>query len=141
MRSPLRPPPRTIERWITALRALRWLDAFAAWLVIWGALTITVSTAQLGALAVLAAVIVALGVLIRPLRTRWRPVTGAVALVMSGSLAPGDRAWYVSPGHAERVLVTARHWTRIVIVRLGDEGSEGLSVRRTRVLLVPADSV
>jgi len=47
-------------------------------------------------------------------------VRGAVALVLSARLSPGDQAWYVRPGHAERVLVTAR--------------------RRTRVLLVPADS-
>jgi len=43
----------------------------------------------------------------------------------------------VRPGLAERVLVTARHGTRVVIVPLNDEGAEGLSVRRTRVLLVP----
>ena len=48
-------------------------------------------------------------------------------------------ATYVRPGRAERVLITARRRTRIVIVRLNDEGAEGLSVRRTRVLLVPAD--
>ena len=46
---------------------------------------------------------------------------------------------HVRVQHAERVLVTARHRTRVVIVRLADEGSEGLGVRRTRVLLVPAD--
>jgi hypothetical protein len=45
----------------------------------------------------------------------------------------------VRPGRAERVLITARRRARIVIVRLNDEGAEGLSVRRTRVLLVPAD--
>jgi hypothetical protein len=38
------------------------------------------------------------------------------------------------PGYAERVVVTARRRTRVVIVRLNDEGAEGLSVRRTRVL-------
>jgi hypothetical protein len=46
----------------------------------------------------------------------------------------------VRPDHAERVLVTARYRTRVVIARLNDAGAEGLSVRRTRVLLVPADS-
>ena len=44
------------------------------------------------------------------------------------------------PGEAERVLVTALHGTRVVIARLDGSGAEGLSVRRTRVLLVPADS-
>jgi len=53
-------------------------------------------------------------------------------------LSPGDQAWYVRPGHAERVLVTARRRTRVVIARLNDAAEE-LSVRRTRVLLVPAD--
>jgi len=47
----------------------------------------------------------------------------------------------VRPGGAERVLVTARHRTRVVIARLDGSGAEGLSVRRTRVLLVPADAV
>jgi len=59
--------------------------------------------------------------------------------VISASGSQGDQASYVRPGHAERVLVTARGGTRVVIV-LNDEGAEGLSVRRTRVLLVPADS-
>ena len=55
-------------------------------------------------------------------------------------LSPGDQVWYVRPGAAERVLVTALHRTRVVIARLDGSGAEGLSVRRTRVLLVPADS-
>jgi hypothetical protein len=67
---------------------------------------------------------------------RWRPIAGPVALALSAGLAPGDHAWYVRAGTAERVLVTGRHPTRIVIVRLNDESAEGLSVRRTRVLLV-----
>jgi len=90
-------------------------------------------------LAVAAALIVGVGALIRPLRARWRPASGTVALVLSARLSAGDHAWYVRPGRAERVLITARRRTRIVIVRLNDEGAEGLSVRRTRVLLVPAD--
>ena len=131
--------PAAVERWIAAVRALRWLDMLAAWVVIWGVGAIALPSASRGSPAVLAAVIVALGGLVRPLRARWRPVSGAVALMMSARLGPGDHAWYVRPGHAERVLVTARHRARIVIVRLGDEASEGLGVRRTRVLLVPAD--
>ena len=91
-------------------------------------------------LSVVAALVVALAGLVRPLRARWRPVSGAVALATSARLAPGDHAWYVRPGFAERVLVTARHRTHIVIVRLADESAEGLRVRRTRVLLVRADS-
>src|SRR6266850_5411980 len=140
MRSPLRPLPTAVSRWASAARVLRWLDAIAAWLVIWAGAAIALSRASPALLAVLAALISALGALVRPLRARWRPVSGAVALTLSARLSPGDQAWYVRPGHAERVLVTARRRTRVVIARIDDEGAEGLSVRRTRVLLVPADS-
>jgi len=140
MRSPLRPLPAAVVRWTAAARALRWLDALAAWLVIWGGAAIAAPSTSRVPLAVLAALVAALGVLVRPLRVRWRPVSGVVALVLSARLSPGDHAWYVRPGHAERVLVTARHRTRVVIARLNDESAEGLSVRRTRVMLVPADS-
>jgi len=140
MRSPLRPLPAAVERWIAAVRALRWLDALAACLVVWGVAAIAAPRASRGALAMLGVLVVVLGALVRPLRTRWRPLSGAVALALSAQLGPGDHAWYVRPGGAERVLVTARHGTRVVIVRLGDESSEGLGVRRTRVVLVRADS-
>src|SRR2546428_639179 len=92
-------------------------------------------------LALLAVLVIALGALARPLRARWRPVSGVVGLAVSRRLSPGDPAWYVRPGDAERVLVTALHRTRVVIARLDESGAEGLSVRRTRVLLVPADTV
>ena len=139
MRSPLRPVPAAVERWIVAARVLRWLDALAAWLAVWAVAAMVSPTAARPRLAVLAALVVAVGALIRPLRVRWRPGSGAVALVLSARLSAGDHAWYVGPGHAERVLITARRRTRIVIVRLSDEGAEGLSVRRPRVLLVPTD--
>lgn len=132
--------PAAIERWITALRVLRWLDALTAGLAVWGALALGFPSAPGMRLAALAVLITALTALVRPLRARWRPVSGVVSHVLSARLSPGDQAWYVRAGHAERVLVTARRRTRVVIVPLGDERSEGLSVRRTRVLLVPADS-
>ena len=140
MRSPLRPLPAAVVRWTAAVRVLRWLDALAAWLAICGGAAIAFPTASREQLAILAALFAVLSALVRPLRARWRPVSGAVAVVLSARLSPGDQAWYVSPGHAERVLVTARHRTRVVIARLNDAGAEGLSVRRTRVLLLPADS-
>ena len=140
MRSPLRPLPAAVTRWTAAARVLGWLDALAAYLAIWSGAAVALPSASRASLAVLAALVAALGALLRPLRVRWRPVRGAVALVLSARLSPGDQAWYVRPGHAERVLVTARRRTRVVIARLNDEGAEGLSVRRTRVLLVPADS-
>jgi hypothetical protein len=139
MRSPLRPLPATVERWIATARVLRWLDAFAGWLAVWGVAAMVFPIAAHASLAVLAALVTALGAFVRAVRVRWRPVSGAVTLVLSGRLSAGDQAWYVGPGHAERVLVTARHRTRVVIVRLNDESAEGFSVRRTRVLLVPAD--
>ena len=140
MRSPLRPLPAAVTRWTAAARVLGWLDALAAYLAIWGGAAVAFPSASRASLAVLAAAVTALGALLRPLRVRWRPVRGAVALVLSARLSPGDHAWFVRPGHAERVLVTARRRTRVVIARLNEEGAEGLSVRRTRVLLVPADS-
>jgi len=140
MRSPLLLMPAAITRWTATARVLGWLDALAAYLAIWGGAAVALPSASRASLAVLAALVAALGALLRPLRVRWRPVRGAVALVLSARLSPGDQAWYVRPGHAERVLVTARRRTRVVIARLNDEGAEGLSVRRTRVLLIPADS-
>ena len=122
------------------MRVLRWFDALAAGLIAWGALALAVPGAPRLPLAALACLVVGLGALLRSLRARWRPLSGIVAHVMSARLSPGDQAWYVRPGHAERVLVTARHRTRVVIVHLNDESAEGVSVRRTRVVLLPADS-
>jgi hypothetical protein len=139
MRSPLRPVPAAVERWIVAARALRWLDTLVAWLALWAVAAMAFPEGARSRLAVAAAFVVGIGALIRPLRTRWRPASGPVALALSGRLSAGDHAWYVRPGRAERVLITARRRARIVIVRLNDESAEGLSVRRTRVLLVPAD--
>jgi hypothetical protein len=140
MRSPLKPLPVAAVRWAGTARALRWLDAFVALIAVWagGALALPDTLGEF--LAILAAVVVALASLVRPLRARWRPMSGVVGLVVSARLSPGDQAWYVRPGWAERVLVTAVHGTRVVIARLDESGAEGLSVRRTRVLLVPADS-
>jgi hypothetical protein len=40
---------------------------------------------------------------------------------------------------ADLVLVTARHGARLVIARPNFAEDEGLAVRRTRVLVLPAD--
>jgi hypothetical protein len=141
MRSPLRPLPRAVARWTVAARLLRWLDALIAWLVVCAAAVTVLPDARRASVAVLAALVVTLGALVLPLRARWRPVSGPVGLAVSARVAPGTPAWYVRPGDAERVLVTGRHRTRVVIARLDGSGAEGLSVRRTRVLLVPADAV
>src|SRR6266581_8224823 len=121
MRGPLKPLPAAVARWTVTALAL--------------------PSASRESLALLAVLVVALGALARPLRARWRPISGGVGLAVSRRLSPGDPAWYVRPGDAERVLVTALHRTRVVIARLDESGAEGLSVRRTRVLLVPADTV
>src|SRR5213592_1280506 len=125
MRSPLRPLPAAVTRWIATARVLGWLDALAAYLAIWVGAAVVFPSASGASLAVLAALVAALGALLRPLRVRWRPVRGAVALVLSARLTPGDQAWYVRPGHDERVLVTARRRTRVVAL-LGLEGWRGV---------------
>lgn len=132
----MRPLPRAVERWTSVVLPLRWVDALIAWLVVWALARIALPQVENAAAAVGATVVIVLVALLGPIRVRWRPVTGVVALALSARLSPGDHAWYVRSGAAERVLVTGRHPTRIVIVRLNDESAEGLSVRRTRVLLV-----
>ena len=141
MRSPLKPLPAAVARWTVTARILRWLDALVAWLGVWAGAAMALPSASREPLALLAALVVTLGALALPLRARWRPVSGGVGLAVSRRLSPGDQVWYVRPGAAERVLVTALHRTRVVIARLDGSGAEGLSVRRTRVLLVPADTV
>ena len=141
MRSPLKPLPAAVASWIVTARVLRWLDALVAWLGVWGGAALALPSASRESLALIAVLVVALGALALPLRARWRPVSGVVGLAVSRRLSAGDQAWYVRPGAAERVLVTALHPTRVVIARFDESGAEGPSVRRTRVLLVPADTV
>jgi len=62
-----------------------------------------------------------------------------VGLAVSRGLRAGDRAWYVRSGEADLVLVTARHGARVVIARPDLADGEDLNVRRTRVLLLPAE--
>jgi hypothetical protein len=59
---------------------------------------------------------------------------------VSRGLRPGARAWYVRAGDADVVLVTARRGLRLVIARPDLVSAEGISVRRTRVLLLPAEA-
>ena len=75
--------------------------------------------------------------LVPRLRRAWRPVSAMATLLVSGSLRPGDRAWFVHGRDADLVLVTARHGLRIVVAKPDHEAAEGMSVRRTRVLLLP----
>ena len=118
------------------MRWLRRLDAVFAWLCLLGALAPGLGEAGAAALAF---ALLWLGLAMRPLRAWWRPISGATGLALSRRLRPGDRAWYVRAGEADLVVVTARAGARVVIARPDLSEAEGLSVRRTRVLLLPAD--
>src|SRR5213592_4287363 len=92
MRSPLRPLPAAVTRWIATARVLGWLDALAAYLAIWVGAAVVFPSASGASLAVLAVLVAALGALLRPLRVRWRPVRGAVALALTAAGARRRRA-------------------------------------------------
>lgn len=139
MTTPIRPVPEEAERWISRARWLRRVDAGVAWIGLWGALVSVAGPARAKQAAVLSLVLLALGFVSQPLRVLWRPVSGCVGLAVSRRLRPGDRAWYVRSGRADLVLVTARHGSRMVIATSDLDVDEVLSVRRTRVLLLPAD--
>ncbi len=136
MRATPRPVPQAVLRWTSRLRWLRALDALVAWLGLWG-IAGGLLGAQPGALVAL--VLLGVGLALRPLRVRWRPVTGAVGLAVSRGLRPGARAWYVRARDADLVVVTARHGARLVIARSDLVSGEGMSIRRTRVVLLPVE--
>jgi hypothetical protein len=138
MTTPMRPVPDAIARWVTRRRWLRWCDALVAWLALWAATLIVLPPGSLKAPYV-ATIALVVGALIQPLRVRWRPVAGWVGLRVSRGLRAGDRAWYVGAREASLVVVTARHGPRLVIARAGLDEDEGMSVRRTRVFLLPAE--
>ncbi|HEY7363811.1 MAG TPA: hypothetical protein VIE37_06865 [Methylomirabilota bacterium] len=135
MRTPIRPIPHAVERWASRVRYLRWLDMLIAWLVLWASLALALPL-PLPAQGVLAATAVGLLACLPPLRLRWRPVSGAIGVRLSRGLRPGDRAWYVVPGRAEAVIVTARRGLRLVVARPDLGPAEGIEVRRTRVLVL-----
>jgi hypothetical protein len=134
----MRPPPASVERWLGHRRWLRAGDALLAWALAWAAAVVALGPGLVEAAAVLALALVLAGGLVQPLRVRWRPLTGWVGLRLSRGLRPGDHAWYLGAREANRVVVTARQGTRLVIARPGLGPDEGLSVRRTRVLVLPA---
>ena len=134
-----KPMPQAVVRWTSRLRWLRALDAALAGLILWGGVVGLAGVGRARAAALLALGLLGLGLAIRPIRVRWRPVTGAVGLAVSRGLRPGARAWYVRARDADVVLVTARRGLRLVIARPDLVSGEGMSVRRTRVLLLPAE--
>jgi hypothetical protein len=136
--TPIRPLPRSVDRWIARRRWLRWADALAGWFALLLGIGLWLPRLPAQAAMALAAALLLAGALIPRLRSGWRPLSATTALVMSRELRPGDRAWFIHGSDADLILVTARHGLRIVIARPDHDPAEGLSVRRTRVLLVPA---
>ncbi|MFQ5830486.1 MAG: hypothetical protein ACE5JD_15225 [Candidatus Methylomirabilia bacterium] len=141
MRTPIKPLPAAVLSWTNRVRWLRRLDAVAAWVLLWALAAPLLQGISGTAQAVLAAALVGLGSLVAPLRARWRPISAWAALSISRPLRAGDRAWHVTPEEAELVIVTARQGLRVVIAHRGQGPAEGIAVRRTRVLLLPADSL
>jgi hypothetical protein len=138
MATPTAPVPTVVEKWISRSRYLRWLDAVAAWPLVLGVLAGTMLDQPGATVALISAALVGVGMALRPLRIRWRPVSGWVGVIVSRSLRPGDRAWFVRDGRADAVLVTARRGLRVSIASSGMGEAETMSVRRTRVFLVPS---
>jgi hypothetical protein len=137
--TPIRPLPEAIARWCTRARWIRRLDALVAAGLVWGLLAVTLPGVGLGVQVAAAAAVVGLLGAVTPIRVRWRPISGPAGLWMSRMLAPGDRAWYVRPEGSELVIVTARRGLRLTVAVPGRGAAEGLSVRRTCVLVLGAD--
>jgi hypothetical protein len=130
-----------VTRWISRMRSLRWLDALVAWAALWCVMMIMIGPGLTSEAGVIAVVLLLAAIAVQPLRVRWRPITAWVGVAMSRDLRAGDRAWYIRAREADLVLVTARHGLRLVIARPELSGEETMTVRRTRVLLLPADRV
>ncbi len=138
MPSPIVPVPHHVARWIAYASWLRWLDALAAWVALVVVSALALPDGALSTDAVVAALALGLLAWAPGIRARWRPVSAVIAFRVSASLGPGDRAWWVHGRQADPVLVTGRHGLRVVIAT-ANAAAEGFSVRRTRVVLVPAD--
>jgi len=129
--------PTTVETWITRARYLRWIDALAAWVVLLALAAELLPEPPGRIIVVTSLVLLVIGLMLRPLRLRWRPVSGWVGVAVSRSLRAGQRAWYVRDGRADAVLVTARRGLHLSIAAPNVGEAETLSVRRTRVFLIP----
>jgi hypothetical protein len=135
--TPTAPVPTTVETWITRARYLRWIDALAAWVVLLAVAAELLPEPPGRIIVVTSLVLLVIGLMLRPLRLRWRPVSGWVGVAVSRSLRPGQRAWFVRDGRADAVLVTGRRGLRVSIAAPNVGEAETLSVRRTRVFLIP----
>jgi hypothetical protein len=137
MRSPVRAVPPNVERAVARVRWLRWVDALLTWLVAWGGVALAWETSMPSTSAIVALLAVTLAALPGSIRRRWRPVSALVSLWVSRRLKPGDHAWLVLDERIDRVIVTARRRLRLVVAS-PNQGSEGIAVRRTRILVVPS---
>ena len=136
--TPLRPLPEGIARWSARAHWLRRLDALAAGGLV-GGWWREVARPRPGRSGRRGAAVVGLLGAVPLIRLRWRPVSGPAGLWVSRALVPGDRAWYVRAEAPEPVIVTARRGLRLTVAVPGRGADEGLSVRRTRVLVLPVD--
>lgn len=109
-----------------------------AWLALVFGLTVLLPRLPASTAIVLAIGLLFVVSLVPRLRQAWRPLSATTTLLVSRGLRPGDRAWFVHGRDADLVLVTARHGFRIVVAKPDHDAAEGMSVRRTRVLLLPA---
>src|SRR5215510_919505 len=137
MATPTAPLPTTVETWITRSRYLRWIDALAAWVVLLGVVAAFLPAEPARTIVIGSLTLLVIGLMLRPLRLRWRPISGWVGVIVSRPLRPGQRAWFVRDGHADAVLVTGRRGLRVSIAAPNVGAEETLSVRRTRVFLIP----
>ena len=137
MPTPTAPLPGIAETWIFRSKYLRWLDALAAWLVLLAIMSVSLHDQAPPAAVLTSLVLLVVGVMLPPLRVRWRPVSAWVGVTVSRPLRPGSRAWFVRDGRADAVLVTARRRLRMSIAQPGFGEAETIRVRRTRVFLVP----
>ncbi len=141
MRTPLRPIPEDVSRWVRHARRLRWLDTLGAWVAVWVVAILLRPTADRAALAVLTAVLIGAAAIVGPVRRRWRPISALAAVAVGWRLRPGDRAWHVRPDGARLVLVTSGRWRHVVVAGVVQDSGEGTVLPRTRALLVPVGRV
>ena len=135
--TPTSPVPVVVETWMSRSRYLRWIDAVTAWLVLSVIAASVMPRPSAGPVALTSAGLLVLALMLPRIRVRWRPVSGWIGLAVSRPLRPGDRAWFVRDGRADPALITARHGLRMSIALPNRGEVESISVRRTRVFLVP----
>src|SRR5260370_42345264 len=113
MTPPIRAVPDSVARWISRMWWLRCADAVVAWVCLWSGSVSILAPAFGRRAAVLSVSPLDLGVMLRPVRVRWRPVSGWVGLAVRRGLHPGDRAWYARARVADLVSLAGRDGSRL----------------------------